>query len=89
MKRCRGTDGLCVRSDKCGAHNLLKLHCSEGSSEVKDTTDVRVFCSRYETGSLDKTRSNYQVFISLFLILMARSQAPYIHVILADVVSIT
>ena len=30
---------------------MLKLHCSEGSSEVKDTTDVRVFCSRYETGS--------------------------------------
>ena len=30
-----------------------------------------------------------QVLGVLFLILMARSQAPYIHVILADVVSIT
>ena len=25
---------------------------SKGSSEVKDTTDVRVFCSRYKTRSL-------------------------------------
>ena len=30
-----------------------------------------------------------QVLGVLFLILMAQSQAPYIHVILADVVSIT
>ena len=30
-----------------------------------------------------------QVLGVLFLILLARSQAPYIHVILADVVSIT
>ena len=60
-----------------------------GSSEVKDTTDVRVFCSRYETGSLlrpDLTIKLYQVE-SLFN--MAQSQAPYIHVILADVVSVT
>ena len=83
-----GTSCSCVRSDKRGAHNLLKPQCIECSSEVKDTTDVGVFCSRYETGSCE-TRSNYQVFIGLFLILMARSQAPYIHVILADVVSIT
>ena len=34
--------GSCVRSDKRGAHNLLKLHCSEGSSEVKDTIDVGI-----------------------------------------------
>ena len=54
---------MCVRSDKRGAHNLLKPQCIDCSSEVKDTTDVGVFCSRYETGSLDKTRSNYQVFI--------------------------
>ena len=84
-----GTSCSCVRSDKRRAHNLLKLHCIVGSSKVKDTTDVGVFCSRYETGSLGKTRSNYQVFIGLFLILMAWSLAPYIHVILADVVSIT
>ena len=47
-----GTSCSCVRSDKHGAHNLLKPHCSEGSSEVKDTTDVGVFCNRDETGSL-------------------------------------
>ena len=47
-----GTIGSCVRSDKRGAHNLLKLHCVVGSSKVKDTTDVGVFCSRYETRSL-------------------------------------
>ena len=46
------TTSSCVRSDKRGAHNLLKLHCCEGSSEVKDTTDVGVFCSRDETRSL-------------------------------------
>ena len=34
--------GSCVRSDKRGAHNLLKLHCSSDSSEVKDTIDVGV-----------------------------------------------
>ena len=34
-------------------------------------------------------RSYYQALSSKFLIIMARSQAPYIHVILADVVSIT
>ena len=37
-----GTNGSCVRSDKCRAHNLLKLHCTRGSSEVKDTIDVGV-----------------------------------------------
>ena len=47
-----GTSCSCVRSDKRGAHNLLKLHCVIGSSEVKDTTDVGVFCSRDETRSL-------------------------------------
>ena len=47
---CVGTRHLCVRSDKRGAHNLLKPQCIECSSEVKDTTDVGVFCSRYETG---------------------------------------
>ena len=31
-----------LRSDEHGAHNLLKLHCSEGSSKVKDTIDVGV-----------------------------------------------
>ena len=34
--------GSCVRSDKCGAHNLLKLHFYSCSSEVKDTIDVRI-----------------------------------------------
>ena len=37
-----GTSGSCVRSDKCGAHNLLKLHDYICSSEVKDTIDVGV-----------------------------------------------
>ena len=32
-------------------HLLLKLHCVVGSSEVKNTIDVRVFYSRDETGS--------------------------------------
>ena len=54
--------GSCVRSDERGAHNLLKLHSSEGSSKVKDTTDVGVLCSRYETGSCVKTRSYYRVY---------------------------
>ena len=55
---------------------------------MKDTTDVGVFCSRYKTGSSVKTRSYYQALSGKFLIIMARSQAPYIHVILADVVFI-
>ena len=46
-----GTDSLCVRSVKRGAHNLLKLHCQYGSSKVKDTIVVRVYYSRDETGS--------------------------------------
>ena len=33
---------MSVRSDERGAHNLLKLRFSVGSSEVKDTIDVRV-----------------------------------------------
>ena len=47
-----GTSSLCVRSDKHGAHNLLKLHCCYCSSEVKDTIDIGVLYSRGETGSL-------------------------------------
>ena len=58
------------------------------SSKVKDTTVVGVFCSRYKTGSF-KTRSYYQALSGKFLIIMPGSQAPYIHVLLADVVSIT
>ena len=45
--------------------DVLKPQCIECSSEVKDATDVGVFCSRYETGSSYKTRSNYQVFIEV------------------------
>ena len=84
-----GTSCSCVRSDKRGAHNLLILHCVIGSSEVKDTTDVGVFCSRDETRSSVKTRSYYRALLSKVLIIMAWSRAPYIHVILADIVSIT
>ena len=47
-----GTDSSCVRSDKCGAHNLLKLHWVYDSSEVKDTIIVGRYYSRGETGSL-------------------------------------
>ena len=67
---------------------MLKLHCSSDSSKVKDTIDVGVFYSRGETESLyrpDLTRA----LSSKVLIIMARSLAPYIHVILADIVSIT
>ena len=59
-----GTDSSCVRSDKRGAHNLLKLHCYGDSSKVKDTTDVGVFCSRDETRYLlipDLSVELYQV----------------------------
>ena len=38
---------------------------------------------------LVKTRSYYRDLSGKFLIIMTRSLAPYIHVILADVVSIT
>ena len=47
-----GTDSLCVRSDKRGAHNLLKHYMAGSCSEVKDTIDVGVFYSRDETRSL-------------------------------------
>ena len=58
MEQCRDDDVmLLIRM------GLLKPQCIECSSEEKDTTDVGVFCSRYKTGSLYKTRSNYQVFI--------------------------
>ena len=80
---------MCVRSNKRGAHNLLKPQCIECSSEVKDTTDVGVFCSRYKTGSWIRPDLTIKCLSIIFLILMARSRAPYIHVILADVVSIT
>ena len=66
-----GTDSLCVRSDKRGAHNLLKLHCCYGSSEVKDTIVVGVYYSRVETVSLlrpDLTQAlSCKVLISLWL----------------------
>ena len=68
---------------------LLKPQCIECSSEVKDTTGVGVLCSRYKTGSLIRPDLTIKCLSVMFLILMARSQAPYIHVILADVVSIT
>ena len=60
-----GTRHLCVRSDKRGAHNLSKPQCIECSSEVKDITDVGVFCNRYKTGSLVRPDLMYQVFISI------------------------
>ena len=59
-----GTSCSCVRSDKRRAHNLLKPHCIVGSSQVKDTIDVRVFYSRYKTRSLlrpDLTIELYQI----------------------------
>ena len=49
----------------------------------------RIYQNRDETGIFDKTRSIFSSISVLFLILMAGSQAPYIHVILSDVVSIT
>ena len=42
-----------------------------------------------ETGVLDKTRSIFSSIGVRFLIFMAWSLAPYIHVIPADIVSIT
>ena len=67
---------------------MLKLHCSSCSSEVKDTIDVGVSIVELSLDCWlcpDPTRE----LSSKILIIMARSQAPYIHVILADVVSIT
>ena len=59
---------------------VLKPQCIECSSEVKDTTDVRVFCSRCETVSFDKTRSNYQVFIGVIpYINGSESSSLYTH----------
>ena len=67
---------------------VLKLHCSCCSSKVKDTIDVRVLYSRYKTGS-SQTRSYYELYRVKSLFIMAWIQAPYIHVILADIMSIT
>ena len=55
---------------------------------MKDTWIVRIYPSRDKTVSLYRPDLT-QVRGVNSLILMARSQAPYIHVILADVVSIT
>ena len=52
-----GTSSLCVWSDKRGAHNLLKLHNYDCSSEVKDTIDVGVSIVEFITGLLALPRS--------------------------------
>ena len=48
-----------------------------------------IYQNRDETGVLYKTRSYYQVSMYNSLYYMAGRQAPYIHVILSYVVSIT
>ena len=55
---------------------------------MKDTLIVRVYQNRDETGSVCRPDLYSSTGVK-FLILMAQSQAPYIHVILADIVSIT
>ena len=77
-----------VRSDKHGAHNLLKPEVLLFRSEVKDILIVGIYQNRDETESLCRPDLYSSIGVK-FLILMAWSQAPYIHVILADVVSIT
>ena len=67
---------------------MLKPHCSESSSEVKDTISVGVYYSRGETGSSVRPDLT-QALSCKVLNIMAWSCAPYIHVILADVVFIT
>ena len=55
---------------------------------MKDTIDVRVSIVEVRLGlCLDQILD--RALSSKVLIIMARSQAPYIHVILADIVSIT
>ena len=54
---------------------------------MKDTLIVRVYQNRDETESLCRPELYSSTGVK-FLILMARSLAPYIHVILADVVYI-
>ena len=49
----------------------------------------RIYQNRDETVVFVKTRSSTQVSMFNSLYKMAGSQAPYIHVILSDVVSIT
>ena len=78
----------CVRSGECGAHNLLKLHWLCDSSKVKDTIVVRVTIVEMRLVlCVDQVLLELYLLKSLFI--MAWSQAPYIHVILAEVVSIT
>ena len=67
---------------------VLKTTPLCGSSEVKDTIVVGVYYSRDETGSLLRPDLT-QALSCKVLIIMAWNQVPYIHVILADVVSIT
>ena len=67
---------------------MLKLHCCDCSSEVKDTIYIGVYIVEL---SLDcwLCPDPIRDLSSKILVLMAQSQAPYIHVILADIVSIT
>ena len=67
---------------------VLKLHCSRCSSKVKDTIDVRISIVEVRL-DLCVDQILYRALSSKVLIIMAWIQAPYIHVILADVVSIT
>ena len=67
-----GTSGSCVTSDKHGAHNLLKLHCSSCSSKVKDTIDVGVSIVEVRLGfCMDQILD--QALSSKVLIIMAWS----------------
>ena len=58
------------------------------SSEVKDTLVVRIYQSRGAIGSL-LDQILLELYLCKVLIIMAWNRAPYIHIILADVVSIT
>ena len=66
---------------------MLKLHCYYCSSEVKDTMDVGVSIVEVRL-SLRLDQILDRALSSKVLIIMAWSRAPYIHVILADIVSV-
>ena len=67
---------------------LLKPKYYSCRPKVKDILRVRVYQNRDESESLCRPELYSSTGVK-FLILMAQSRAPYIHVILADVVSIT
>ena len=57
-------------------------------SKVKDILIVGIYQNRDETESLCRPELYSSIGVNS-LIFMAWSQAPYIHIILADIVSIT